>query len=50
MVVYYQVEAPIKVPTRFLLFGVLHFPLVVLPALEFVVHFLALVGCFPATL
>ena len=50
MVVHYQVESPVKVPTRFLLLVVHHFPLVVLHAPEFAVHFLVLVVCFATAL
>ena len=50
MVVHYQVESTIKVPARFLLVVAHHFPLVVLHAPEFVVHFLVLVVCFPTAL
>ena len=50
MAVHYQVESSVKVPARFLLLVVHHFPLVVIHAPEFAVHFLVLVVCFPAAL
>ena len=50
MVVDYQIVSLVKVPARFLLLDVLHFPLVVLPPPEFDFYFLTLVGCFPTAL
>ena len=50
MVVHYQVESLVKVPARFLRLVVHYFPLVVLHAPGFAVHFLVLVVCFPTAL